>query len=150
MKLDDLLRADRVFYVSSVSSKKKLLQSMAEYISGDVGTPAPVLLERLTAREQLGSTGVGHGVAIPHARLSRIEKVQGAFMVLGQPVEYDAIDGQPIDIVFLLVAPEKDSTDHLKAMALVSRILRNKKNCEVLRDTKSPSALFGLLQKMAL
>jgi len=97
----------------------------------------------------LGTTGVGAGIAIPHGKLSSLEKLHGLFARLEQPVDFQAIDERPVDLIFLLLAPESAGADHLKALARVSRILRDNKVCEKLRGTDTPDALFAILSENA-
>jgi len=136
MDIEALLCPNRVHFLPSVSSKRKLLQILAEHASVASGLDARDIFERLHAREQLGSTGVGHGVAIPHAKDPKLDRIYGVFVVLGAPVDFEAVDDLPVDLVFMLLAPEGAGTDHLKALARVSRLLRNKKVCKELRSLK--------------
>jgi PTS system nitrogen regulatory IIA component len=100
-------------------------------------------------RERLGTTGVGNGIAIPHGKLANLDKLYGLFARLEKPIDFQAIDKQPVDLIFLLLAPESAGADHLKALARVSRLLRDKQVCEKLRGTDSQEALFALLTESA-
>ena len=106
-------------------------------------------MSRLTERERLGTTGVGQGIAIPHGRLADLEKIVGVFARLDTPIDYDAVDKQPVDLVFMLLAPEGAGADHLKALARVSRLLRNQAACEKLRAAKTAEALYAILTEPA-
>lgn len=145
MPLRDLIDARSVVGVLRVSSKKQLLQLMAERASERTGIDSRSIFEALLQREKLGSTGVGHGIAIPHAKLPRLAGVTGLFARLDRPIDYEALDDEPIDLVFLLLAPEQAGADHLKALAKVSRILRDTKTATRLRGTHDPDALFAIL-----
>jgi PTS system nitrogen regulatory IIA component len=107
------------------------------------------IFETLLERERLGTTGVGQGIAIPHARLPGIDKIFGMFARLAEPIDFDSIDDQPVDLVFLLIAPEGAGADHLKALARVSRLLRNQTTCEKLRAAQDTAAIYALLTEPA-
>ena len=125
MDLSSLLKPEAVRVLSDISSKKRLLQSIADMAEGLIGLPMSQIFDALQERESLGPTGVGNGVALPHARLSALTKVHGAFIRLEKPVDFEAADKQPVDLVFALFAPTDTGVDHLKALALVSRTLRD-------------------------
>ena len=113
-----LLKPEAVKVVTSVTSKKRLLQEIGDLVQTAHGIHTGLVTEALIAREALGPTGVGHGVALPHARLNGIDHVMGAFVLLDKPIDFDAVDRQPVDIAFALFAPEEAGVDHLKALAL--------------------------------
>ncbi len=145
MQISKILQQEAVRVISSASSKKRLFQEIAE-IAHSVYDLAPNrTVEALLEREGLGPTGVGHGVALPHARLDGLDQVVGVFMVLEKPLDFGAVDRQPVDIVFALFAPENAGVDHLKALALVSRTLREQNYCTKLRSNPDPSTLFTIL-----
>ena len=127
------------------SGKKALLAELASRGATLLGVEERLLFDRLLERERLGSTGIGGGIAIPHARLASVAQPRGLFARLGHPVAFDAIDDRPVDLVFLLVAPEGAGADHLKALARVSRLLRDRGLVEKLRATESAEALYALL-----
>lgn len=145
MELASLLQPTAVRHISDISSKKRLLQVLAESAGEQLEVPAATINAALLERESLGPTGVGRGVALPHARLPGIEGVWGMFVRLETPVDFEAVDRQPVDLVFALFAPEDAGTEHLKALALVSRTLRDRELCEKLRANSDPSALYTLL-----
>lgn len=145
MDIESLLGGDRIVKMRTVSSKKKLLQIVSERASEVLYASALDILALLTEREQLGSTGVGNGVAIPHARMLGISAVSGVFVKLDTPVAFDAVDGAPVDLIFMLMAPDGTGTDHIKALALVSRILRNPANCAALRRANSIDEIREIL-----
>lgn len=145
MIFSSLLSPSAVKVLSDVSSKKRLLQAIADLASTQVGIPAPRVFEALQERESLGPTSVGHGIALPHARLPDMEDVRGVFVRLERGIDFDAADRKPVDLVFTLLAPVDGGVDHLKALALVSRTLRNEDLCAKLRANNDPSALYSLL-----
>jgi len=145
MQIADLLSPDGVVAASKVQGKKQLLQELSAKAANLVHLPERRIFETLTERERLGTTGVGQGIAIPHGRLANIDKIAGVFARLDTPIEYDAVDNQPVDLVFMLLAPEGAGADHLKALARVSRLLRNQAACDKLRAAKSAEALYAIL-----
>ena len=145
MDLSSLLKPHSVRVVSDVSSKKRLLQSISDMAEGLISLPMTEIFDALQERESLGPTGVGHGVALPHARLASLTQVHGAFLRLEKPVDFDAADRQPVDLVFALFAPTDTGVDHLKALALVSRTLRDQALCNKLRANNDPATLYTIL-----
>lgn len=145
MQLSNILKPGAVKVVSSASSKKRLLQDLGDLAFSAYGISAPAAVEALMERESLGPTGVGHGVALPHARMAGLESVVGAFLLLEKPVDFDSVDRQPVDIVFALFAPEDAGVEHLKALALVSRTLRETSLCTKLRANADPATLYTIL-----
>lgn len=145
MIFSSLLAPSAVKVLSDVSSKKRLLQAIADLAATQVDVPAARVFEALQERESLGPTGVGHGIALPHARLPDMEGVRGVFVRLERPIDFDAADRQPVDLVFALLAPVDSGVDHLKALALVSRTLRDAALCTKLRANSDPTKLHALL-----
>lgn len=145
MELSTILRPEAIRTISSVSSKKRLLQEIGELAAEAYDIPAESACDALIEREALGPTGVGKGIALPHARLPGLQKVIGVFARLEKPVDYDAVDRQPVDIVFALFAPPETGVDHLKALALVSRTLREATVCTKLRNSGDPATLHAVL-----
>jgi len=145
MDLTTILKPEAVKVVSAASSKKRLLHAVAELAEAAYALNAPVVFEALLERENLGPTGVGHGVALPHARLDGLDSVVGAFILLEKPVDFSAVDRQPVDIAFALFAPEEAGVEHLKALALVSRTLRDSSLCAKLRANQDASTLYSIL-----
>ena len=136
---------DAVLASAKATGKKALLAELANRASGLFDVDERKLFDRLLERERLGSTGIGGGIAIPHGRLSTMAKPMGVFARMAHPVDFDAIDERPVDIVFLLVTPEGAGADHLKALARVSRLLRDRGLVEKLRATENAEALYALL-----
>jgi PTS system nitrogen regulatory IIA component len=145
MELSHILGVDAVRAPLKATSKKRLLQDLADMAETVHGLPAEGTYKALMEREALGPTGVGRGVAIPHARFASVRHVIGLFVRLEKPVDFEAIDRQPVDLVFALFAPEAAGAEHLKALARVSRTLRSEAVCAKLRSTFDPSALYAIL-----
>ncbi len=149
MEFSNLLKPEAIRIFSSVSSKKRLLHDIAGIAEACYQTDYSKTVEALMERESLGPTGVGGGIALPHARLEQLDKVVGAFVLLENPVEFDAIDRLPVDIVFGLFAPKSAGVEHLKALALVSRTLREQSIVAKLRSNPKPSTLYTILTEPA-
>lgn len=145
MIIADLITPQSVIANFRVSSKKQALQELAKKAAALVGQPEQLVYDVLSERERLGTTGVGLGIAIPHGKLRGLERMTGLFARLDKPVDFEAIDNQPVDLVFLMLAPEDAGTDHLKALARVSRLLRDRAVCAKLRGTDNAEALYALL-----
>ena len=145
MDLSSILKPEAVKAVSAVTSKKRLFQVVGELTDAAYALGTTKTVEALLEREALGPTGVGHGVALPHARLPSLEDVKGTFVLLEKPFDFGAVDRQPVDVVFALFAPEDAGVDHLKALALVSRTLRDSTLCAKLRANTDPAALYAIL-----
>ena len=145
MDLSDILQASDVLPAVQASSKRQVLQALAAHAAEATGLDARLIFDVLLQRERLGSTALGGGIAIPHGRFPQIDRVRGFFARLASPVDFDALDHQPVDIVFMLMAPEAAGADHLKALARVSRVLRDRPLVEKLRATREPNTLYALL-----
>jgi len=145
MPLSDLLAPDAIFPSVKVASKKQMLQELSAEAGKLIGADERAIFEILLQRERLGSTGIGHGVAIPHGKLPKIERIFGLFARLEKPIDFEALDGEPVDLVFLLLAPETAGADHLKALALIARLLRDPDIGKSLRDSRDPSSLYRKL-----
>jgi nitrogen PTS system EIIA component len=145
MELSEILGVDAVRAPLKATSKKRLLQELADLAGAVYGVSSNSVYKALLERETLGPTGVGRGVAIPHARFGGVDRVLGLFVRLEKPVDFEAIDRQPVDLVFTLLAPESAGADHLKALARVSRTLRSEAVCSKLRSTNDPSAIYAIL-----
>ncbi|MCK0097522.1 PTS sugar transporter subunit IIA [Yoonia sp. F2084L] len=148
MQLGTILKTDAVKSISSCTSKKRLFHDLGELAEVSYGLDATTVIDALVEREGLGPTGVGQGIALPHARLREADKVFGLFLRLEKPLNFDAIDRQPVDLVFALIAPENAGVDHLKALALVSRTLRDKAICGKLRANSNASTLHTILTEV--
>jgi PTS system nitrogen regulatory IIA component len=145
LMLNDLLAAPAVLPALKVKNKKQALQELATRAAEACGRSDREIFETLLQRERLGSTGIGRGVAIPHGKLAKLDQIVGLFARLEKPIEFDAFDGEPVDLLFLLLAPEGAGADHLKALARIARLLRDEKVAEKLRGAKDRDALYALL-----
>ncbi len=145
MELVDILAPNGVVANSRATSKKQILQELARKAAELTGAEERAIFDVLLERERLGTTGVGNGIAIPHGKLGGLKRLWGVFARLEKPVDFEAIDEQPVDLVFLLLAPEGAGADHLKALAKVSRLLRDRRICEKLRGSEKSDALFALI-----
>jgi PTS system nitrogen regulatory IIA component len=142
---DLLIGPEAVLASLKASGKKALLAELASRAAAVFKLDERRLFDRLLERERLGSTGIGGGIAIPHARMASLAKPVGLFARLAHPIDFDAIDERPVDVVFLLAAPEGAGADHLKALARVSRVLRDRALVDKLRATENAEALYALL-----
>ncbi len=145
MEISDLLQTDGVSADLNVTSKKQALQDLARRASEVSGLHERAVFDVLMERERLGTTGVGNGIAIPHGKLPNLDQLHGFFARLKQPIDFQAIDERPVDLIFVLLAPETAGADHLKALARISRLLRDQSVCEKLRGTDSAEALYAIL-----
>ena len=143
--MHDLITPQAILANLKAGSKKQALQDLARRAAELTGQHERAIFDVLLERERLGTTGVGHGIAIPHGKLPGLERVHGVFARLERPIDFDAIDEQPVDLMFLLLAPEHAGADHLKALARVSRLLRDQSMCEKLRGSDSADAIYALL-----
>lgn len=149
MDLGDLISPDAVVAELRAKSKKQALQALAETAADLTGLPEREIFDTLLQRERLGSTGIGQGVAIPHGKLANLGKITAIFARLAEPIDFEAVDGQPVDLVFVLLAPENAGADHLKALARISRLLRETSSMEKLRSSKDEAALYAILTESA-
>jgi len=145
MEIFQLLSPDGVVANLKANGKKQALQELAARASRITGQHERAIFDTLLERERLGTTGVGNGIAIPHGRLAGLDKLYGLFARVERPIDFDSIDEMPVDLIFLLLAPEAAGADHLKALARVSRLLRDKAVCEKLRGAESADAIYALL-----
>jgi nitrogen PTS system EIIA component len=145
MKISDLLSPTDVLIDVRASNKRQLLQEFAVRAADGLGLRVDQVAPYLLKREELGSTGIGRGVAIPHARLPDLQRPHGLLAKLRQPIEFEAIDGQAVDIVFVLLLPAAVESGQLEALALVARVLRPPENLVRLRDARNPSELYAAI-----
>ena len=145
MEITELIGPDGVVANLRVTSKKQALQELAKRAAEITGQPERAIFEVLIERERLGTTGVGNGIAIPHGKLADLDRLYGLFARLETAIDFDAIDEQPVDLICVLLAPETAGADHLKALARVSRLLRDRATCDKLRGTDSAEAIRALL-----
>ena len=149
MEIGDLITLEGVIPNLRVTSKKQALQELARRAAALTDLKERAIYEVLFERERLGTTGVGNGIAIPHGKLLALTRLYGLFARLETPIDFEAIDEQPVDLIFLLLAPEQAGADHLKALARISRLLRDRSMCEKLRGSDTAEALYALLTNSA-
>ncbi len=140
-----ILKPEAVRVLSAATSKKRLFHELGGIAELAYGVKQSDAIDALQERESLGPTGVGHGVALPHARLEGLDEVVGALVLLEKPIDFDAVDRQPVDLAFALFAPSDAGVEHLKALALVSRTLRNPAICAKLRANSDPATLYTIV-----
>jgi PTS system nitrogen regulatory IIA component len=145
MDIAELLAPQSVLPALKSAGKKQLLQELSKRAAPLVGVDEKTIFDTLMERERLGSTGIGAGTAVPHGRLPGIDRIVGLFARLEKPIPFDSVDDQPVDLIFLLLTPVSAGTEHLKALARVSRIFRDRAVCQKLRGTTSADALYALL-----
>jgi nitrogen PTS system EIIA component len=145
VEIADLITPKNVIPQLRAANKKQALQELARRAAALSGLNERIIYDVLIERERLGSTGIGMGIGIPHGKLAELAAFCGIFARLERPIPFEAIDDQPVDLIFLLLAPNNAGADHLKALALVSRLLRDRAICEKLRGTDNADALYALL-----
>ena len=149
MEIADLLTPAAVIPNLRAANKRQTLQELAKRAATLVGRQERAIFEVLLERERLATTGIGNGTAIPHGRLADLPRLYGLFARLERPIPFEAIDEQPVDLIFLLLTPDTAGADHLKALARISRLLRDKTICDKLRGTDRADALYALLTDRA-
>ena len=145
MKVSDILSTDSVFAELKANNKRQLLQELSVKAATVTKLDERTLSDAIMERENLGSTGYGRGTAFPHARIEGAKTVKAVFARLSSPIDFDAIDTKPVDLVFMLISPETDGADHLTALATLSRILKNDDTCDKLRNAKSKEEIYAIL-----
>jgi len=145
MKISDILDAKAVLPEIKATNKKQMLQTIAQHFAALVAVDQRIIFETLLTREKLGSTGLGQGFAIPHGRVHGLKQVAGLFVKLEQPIDYDAVDGKPVDLVFALLSPDHAGADHLTALAKISRVMRSPAAVSKLRATNTAEGLYAVL-----
>ena len=145
MELADILNEESVIFCSDVTTKREGLEKLAGYAADAAGVPADMVFEAIHRREELGSTGLGNGIAIPHGKLAGLNGVIAVFARLDRPIDFDAVDDEPVDLIMMLLAPLGAGADHLKALALVARMLRTESIVEQLRTLRDPGRIYELL-----
>lgn len=145
MPLSDLVAPQAVIPALKVNNKKQALQEIAARAAELTGLGEREILEVVQQREKLGSTGIGNGIAIPHGKLAKLGRLFGLFARLDRAIDFESLDGQPVDLVFLLLAPETAGADHLKALARVARLLRSSETAKMLRESHDAEAIYAVL-----
>jgi len=149
MEIADILQPNGVIANLRAANKRQALQELAKRAAQLTGKHERAIFEVLLERERLGTTGIGHGTAIPHGRMPDLPQIYALFARLEKPIDFEAIDNQPVDLIFLLLTPANSGADHLKALARLSRLLRDKAMCDKLRGTDRADALYALLTDRA-
>ena len=149
MEIVDVLDPRSVIAHLRVGNKKQALQELARRAAAVTGVAERRIFEVLSERERLGTTGIGMGIAIPHGKMPEIGRLFGMFARLERPIPFEAIDDQPVDLVFVLLAPPNAGAEHLRVLARVSRLLRDRATCQKLRGANNPDALYALLTDRA-
>jgi PTS system nitrogen regulatory IIA component len=145
MELADILAERAVLCCTGVKTKRQLFEDLAARAAELTGHPQAEILEAISSREELGSTGLGNGIAVPHGKIAGLKGVTAVFARLDQPIEFDSVDDQPVDIVVMLLAPSGAGADHLKALSRVARLLRTEAVVDELRRTVDCAQLYGVL-----
>ena len=146
MGISDILSEDMILTEVEASSKRHQLEEISTYIARKEGIDKNTIFEAVLERENLGSTGYGNGVAFPHARINGLKHIMSVFVRLDKPLDYDALDGQPVDMVAFMISPENSGDDHLRTLAAFSRVLKNAEICESVRKAKGPHEIYVALQ----
>jgi nitrogen PTS system EIIA component len=149
MPLENLLIPEAILPSLRVNGKKQALQELSEKAAEVSGLPAREVFDAWMQREKLNSTGLGDGIAIPHGKLLNVPRIFGIFARLERPIDFEALDGQPVDLLFGLIAPENAGADHLKALAVIARLLRNPATLAKIRATREAPALYAILTQAA-
>ncbi len=149
MTLDQIIDDQSVLANAKAQNKKQLLLELSQALAARTAIDHRIIFETLMTREKLGSTGIGQGIAIPHGKVPTLSRVHGLFARLAAPIEFDSVDGQPVDLVFVLLAPEHAGADHLKALAKISRLLRDPAVVAKLRGTDEAESLYAILTEPA-
>lgn len=145
MDIAKILKPEAVRVLGTMTSKKRLFHELGDVAAAVYGLNPAVAVDGLQERESLGPTGVGHGIALPHARLEGLDRIVGVFVRLERPMDFDSVDRQPVDLIFTLFAPKDSGVDHLKALALISRTMRDAAICQKLRANAQPATLHAIL-----
>jgi nitrogen PTS system EIIA component len=149
MDLGDLISPEAIFPSLKAKSKKQALHELAQKAASLTGLEERTIYDTLLQRENLGSTGVGRGIAIPHGQVAALRKIVSVFARLDEPIEFESLDNEPVDLIFLLLAPEHAGADHLKALARISRLLREPASIERLRASQDRAAIYSVLTASA-
>ncbi len=145
MTVTSLITPESVVAGVKGNGKKQVLQELSSQLARVSGLSDRLIFETLLQRERLGTTGIGHGIAIPHGRIAGLDRLVGLFARLARPVDFEALDDEPVDLVFVLLAPEEAGADHLQALARIARLFRGPAIAQKLRQTDDPAALYAIL-----
>ena len=147
MRISDILTAKRVFVEFKSDNKRAFLEELSKKASKSLDIDERIVFDALLERESLGSTGFGKGIAFPHARIPGVKKVKAFFARLETPIDFESIDDQPVDLVFLLISPEDSGADHLSALATISATMKQEDRCKKIRKTKNKDDIYAILTK---
>ena len=147
MEIEDILETDSVVSCLKVTSKKQALKELSDKASTTIGRSEREIFDVLLERERLGTTGVGDGIAIPHGKIAGLDRLFGFFARLEHPIQFDAVDGQPVDLIFMLLAPESAGAAHLKILSRISRVLRDHTKCDKLRTAPTTEKIYKILTR---
>lgn len=145
MELAEILAKHAVLFCTDVTTKRQLFEVLAQKAAETTGLPRADILDALTSREEIGSTGLGNGIAIPHGKMGGLKGVTAVFARLETAIDFDSVDDQPVDLVMMLLAPVGSGADHLKALSRVARLLRTDSIVDQLRSTEDPAELYAIL-----
>lgn len=145
MSLNDLIRLEGILPHLQAATKKQVLQDLSDKAAALSGMSAREIFDALLQRERLGSTGVGHGIAIPHGKIAQATSIFGVFARLDKAIDFDALDGVPVDLIFLIIAPESAGADHLKALARIARFLREPTTAAKLRGARDAATIYAMM-----
>jgi nitrogen PTS system EIIA component len=145
MQMEDILTPERCFCSMEAISKKRILKTVSELIEQNVSDlPAPTVFNALMDREQLGSTGLGNGIAIPHCKIEECKEIIGVLLTLKDPVDFDAIDGKPVDLIFVLVVPDQKTDEHVRTLGKIAELFNDEQFCYILRNTHHGDDLYNV------
>lgn len=147
MSISDVLSEDMILTEVAADSKRHLLEQISKFVAERKGLDKSSVFEAVLERENLGSTGYGNGVAFPHARLEGLKNVVAVFARLKNPIDYDALDGNPVDMVAFMISPENSGDDHLRTLAIFSRVLKDAAICRAIRSAKNAHEIYSVMQK---
>ena len=147
MSISDVLSEDMILTEVAADGKRHLLEQISEFVAERKGLDKSSVFEAVLERENLGSTGYGNGVAFPHARLEGLKNVVAVFARLKNPIDYDALDGNPVDMVAFMISPENSGDDHLRTLAIFSRVLKDAAICRAIRSAKNAHEIYSVMQK---
>ena len=145
MKISDILRPNDVLLIDNVDTKRQLLEKMSAAIAQGTKIDAMTMFDIVWERENLGTTAFGGGTALPHGRIPGLDNVKGMFAKLGKGLDFEAKDGKEVDLVFMLISPENSGADHLSALAQISKIVKDEKNCEKIRQAQTVAEIYQIL-----
>lgn len=145
MKISDILTIDNIVMLDDAGSKRQLLQNLTAEAAKETGIEDRTLFDIVLERENLGSTAFGGGTALPHGRIPELKNIKGVFARLEKAIDFDAVDGNPVDLVFMLLSPENSGADHLSALSQISRVIKDEESCTKIREAKTKKEIYNIL-----